>query len=279
MNKTIMRVAPNYLKAFRQNSRLKRAKELTGISNNFSDAFKSERSSPVIIFGSGASVLDFDLSKQIPTESLTIAVNDSVFLSPEFDLLSFELSRNPSTDAPREKKLHAHLSNARTETLCRLPIDLSDLERYPKFILNRPSKSYLFTSVQALPAKNFNRQLRNYLRPGIHQNAPGIDPGFSVGRLILRLIKLGYSDIKLVGVDLFTPDYFWQSSQEYGFIEALNEKPTRDFHVTVDPKRMWPANIFLEELAKLEDEHNFKISSFHKSGSASILRPWVPQKI
>lgn len=280
MSKTVTRFAPYYLKSLRQNVRLKRAQELTGIYNNFSDAFRSEKSSPVIIFGSGASVLDFDFSKQIPRDSLTIAINDSVFLSPEFDLLSFELPRDRSKAESKGKKLNSHLFGGRTETLCRIPIDLRDLERYPNFILNRPSQSYLFTSVSALSAKTFNTQLRNYLSPKVNQNAPGIDPGYTLARVIIRLLKLGYSDIKLVGVDLFTPDYFWQSSEAFGFLEGLNGKPSQDIHSTADPKnKLLPAVMFLEKIAILEDEYSFRISSFYKSGSASILRPWVPQNI
>lgn len=101
-------LAPYNLKSARQSARLATAGRMTGLSAEFAIPQANNPFLPVIIFGSGASVLDFDFEKSIPEEAITIAVNDAVFLRDDFQYFSFEKGLHDS-DGISDQLLNEHM--------------------------------------------------------------------------------------------------------------------------------------------------------------------------
>lgn len=147
---------------------------------------------------------------------------------------------------------------------------------YPQAILTRRTKSHLFTSVDALSEDKFDKQLRLYLGEKVSTRSPGLDPGFSLGRIIVRLLKLGYKDIRLLGIDLFTAEHFWNFSQDHKWLSSVRGSENKDVHPTALAAsfREWTAPKFLERLHELEDVFGYRIRTHSQSGSSKILPTW-----
>lgn len=269
-------LSPHWAKALRQTIRLGVAKKISGISTKFPLNEFVDLDSPIILFGSGASILDFDFQAGMPQGSISITLNDAAHICLHSDFHSYEPSRETRKDFELSSRLSQRFSGTETEILCRLPQRLGDLRLYPDFVLKNPNTSHLYTSVSALPANRFIRQLDHYFDESTPIFSPGIDPGFSLGRLILRLLKIGFTDLRLVGVDLFTPEHFYHLSNEHKWLAELHGSPKLLIHDTVRPERVWPAPYFLETLESLQDRYGFSLSSFYKSGSSVLLPGWRP---
>lgn len=87
--------APHAVKAIRQEFLLKRAESLTGLKSGFPVAEAFDSQAPAYVVGSGASILDFNLNDQELESSLSVSLNDAIFLpfTPKFH--SYEGSRIP----------------------------------------------------------------------------------------------------------------------------------------------------------------------------------------
>lgn len=153
-------------------------------------------------------------------------------------------------------------------------MNLRRLRGYPEFILKKPEKASLYTSTSALSKEHFNRQFDLYMSEKVHHGSPGFDPNFSVGRLVVRLLKLGYKDIRLVGVDLFTSEHFYHCSPAYPQLTKIRGGPKGKSHPTSDSGRIWTAQDFLSTVNSLGSKYNFRLSSHPKSGTSDLLPNW-----
>lgn len=264
---------PHKLKAARQVLLLRRAEAITGLRGGFPVPQSNSTEQIAYVIGSGASILDFDLKERELRKSVSITLNNSIFLpfSPKFH--SYEGSKRP---VELEKKLRRVLVGSEINVLCRIPVNLKSLLDYPEAILHRPKNSHLFTSVDALSEGQFDQQLRYYLSDKVHQLSPGLDPGFSLGRIIIRLLKLGYKDIRLLGIDLFSAEHFWHSSQSHTWLLKLYGSEDKSTHNTALEAdfRAWTAPAFLIRMHNLEDRFGYRITTDSQSGSARILPPF-----
>lgn len=130
---------------------------------------------------------------------------------------------------------------------------------------------HLFSYVSARECNRFENQFRRYLDPDIPAGYPGREPGFSLGRLMVRLLKNQVRNIRLLGVDLFTPEYYWTQSQDYYWLAELRTRPEGLLHSTNEPWRPWKAVSFLEFLLGMQEEVGFNIKIRKASGTASFM--------
>lgn len=276
----IKTVTPHKVKAIRQNSRLSRASRMTGLSAGFPIKENVHPNQIVHIVGSGASVLDFDFTSKEFSDSISISLNDAIFLPFYSDYNSFERGKGWFAEIKDpisyEEKINMALVETNADVLCRIPANPTTLFDYPEAILTRPLKAHLFTTIDALSEKFFDRQISYYLSDKVDKKSPGIEPGFSLGRIIMLLIKHGYRDIRLVGVDLFTSEHFWDVSNNHNWLLSTYGATEKKMHNTATKAnfRQFTAPEFLEKLHKLEQQYDYQVRTDKRSGSAKILPSW-----
>lgn len=224
-----------------------------------------------VLIGSGASVLDFDFSTLESSITLDIAMNDAIFLPTKPKFHSYEHTTNSKYSEAVSARHDEILSDADLSLICRLPMNLHELGRYPDSFQRNQGKVHLFASVTAREGNRFERQFRRYLHGKTKVGLPGPDPGFSLGRLIVRLLKHEVRDIRLLGVDLFSPDYFWEQLEDYSWLADIKSNPKRLVHHTNETWRPWTAVSFLEVLLELQDEFGFSIKTQKSSGTARFI--------
>lgn len=265
---------PYGIERIRENRRLIRAARTYGFPADFP---LRPSGKALYIIGTGPSVLDFDFSQIKSEGAVSLVLNDGIFLDYKYDYHSFELNRHVGWRAYENERLVELYDKSDMKTLCRIPKITSELEDYHSALYKNPSRVSLFTSVTAFSRANFPRQLSNYFSHRIHSNAPGIDPGFSLGRLLIRLIKLGFNDLRLVGVDLFSADHFWHHSSDFtwmlnlrnknGWVPKFADGPhkiARDF-------RLVNAINLLEYLEGVSSEYGFSLRTQKESAIAKII--------
>mgnify|MGYP006439289129 CR=1 FL=1 len=93
---------------------------------------------------------------------------------------------------------------------------------------------------------------------------------------MLRALKIGFKDIKLVGIDLFTSAHFYHNSDLYPELRKIRGAPTPGLHKTAETSRAWSAPVFLETLIGMREQYDFEIFAFHKSGTSVLLPEWIP---
>lgn len=255
-----------------QNLRLGRIAGHMGVSSSFPKFNPLMLSKPIYLVGSGSSVLDFELS---PTSEngIHISVNDAIFLSDEFDLHSFELSNHKEWRPHVDSRIIELFRYGRLEVIANMSQVGNNFEK-PLFFANQPEKVHLWASITA-DVVNFESQLDWYLSSKISEKMPGPDPGFSMGRLVIRAIKLGFRDIRMAGVDLLRPEYFWHHSNEYAWMRKIHETYHKtngtDAHKTNSIENRWPALTFLETVSNLGAELGVQIRSNPSSPLADHL--------
>ena len=252
---------------------MRRAESRTGLKADF-PIRSIGNEGPVFIIGSGASLLEFDHTAHLTREVTSITINNALFSDVRSDFHSYELDPDPVFRPYVDERIATVVQNSSVQFLCRLPRSLSDFSLYPSNLLLNPNRSHLFASIDALPESGFLKQLDFYLSPNIPVPYPGIDPGFSLGRILLRLIKMGYKDIRLVGVDLFSSDHFWHHSEEHAWMRKHKGSNNRAAHGTTDKSRRWPADSFLCFLEQQGDRFGFRLTTHRKSQTAEILPTW-----
>ena len=230
---------------------------------------------PLYIVGTGASVLDFDFDA-FSDETTTVALNDAIFLSDNFMFHSFEPSRNEAWRPVIEARIRESLLRGKLEVLSNISRHHL-LKEKPVFFHEFPERVNLWSSTTASKAV-FPMQLDWYLSSSTGIYTPGPDPNFSLGRLLVRAIKLGYRDIRLVGIDLVTPEHFWHFSDEFRWIRqqhSLFADYTRlGEHKINSKKREWPALQFIQQLQDLTSSQKVEIRVFSSSPLSEHFRSW-----
>lgn len=232
---------------------------------------------PLYIIGTGPSVLHFDFSKIKAQDAVSIVMNDGIFLDHNFDYNSFELNRHNEWRVYENERLEKIYALNNMKTLCQIPKKTSELEDYHPVLFRNPSRVALYNSVTAFSPANFPRQLSNYFSKRVSLDAPGIDPGFSLGRLLIRVIKLGFDDIRLVGVDLFSAENFWHNSSDFAWMLELKSKNglvsnfSNGVHKTAREHRLVNAINFLEYLNGISSRHAFSLRIQKESAMTKIL--------
>lgn len=229
----------------------------------------------ILVVGSGASVLDFDLKSSV-SGSFSIAINDAIFLDDGFSVHSFELSNHEPWRPHIRTRVSRLLSSSSLEVLCHSQ-GFGHPNKVPDFMKQHPNRVHLWTTVNAEKEK-LEQQLRYYLSPKNRFDSPGPDPNFSLGRLIVRLMKLGYTDIRLAGVDLVTPDYFWNRSKEFSWMREIQQTylPMQGLqsHRTARSTNPWPAKEFLLRLKSFGESHSIRIAAHRMSPASRFLDSW-----
>lgn len=245
-----------------QGIRLRRIAKQMGVTPSFPEFTPRRLTEPIYLVGSGSSVLDFELS---PTSNsgIYVSVNDAIFLSNEFDFHSFELSNHKEWRPYVDRRISELLRDERLEVIANMSQIGKKFER-PLFFSNEPEKVHLWASVTA-EVVNFESQLEWYLSSKVSENMPGPDPNFSIGRLVIRAIKLGFRDIRLAGVDLLRPEHFWYDSIEHAWMRKIHEPHYqtngREVHKTNSLANRWPALSFLEYVSNLTAQLGVQIRS------------------
>lgn len=255
--------------------RLNKSGSKTGLSTNFPDFAEISRSLPVYIVGSGASLMNFDFSSPHFTSGFKVLVNDAMFLDVESNLTLFELSPNETWNKFRGVKFGEIIRSSHCEIAVTLPRKVQLVENIPKELLESPTRTHLFAAATVRSRESLGGQLQTYLSDSVSQSEVGLDPGFSVGRILLRLLKLGFRDFRLIGVDLFSPEHFWQVMPEYSWVADRRPKNyglTR--HNIASIERRFPAQDFFEQLQLEERSFGFSVRADPGSGLSKIIQSW-----
>lgn len=264
-------------KAVRQQIRLQRAGRISGLSTRLPMPQKEDLDSPIYILGSGASALDIDVHSEEFRKCISVTLNNAIFLHSSPNFHSFEKTFNSERATKliySEEVLLEILRDSSVDVLCQVPMRLRTLVTYPEAILLRPDNSHLFVSVDALPSEKLDEQMRHYLSENIGNNLPGPDPGYSLGRILVRLVKMGFKDIRLIGIDLFNAEHFWHHSDEHSWINSFYPVERNQVHGTNREDRIWPAHKFLSRLHQMEDDYGYRLRTDKNSGSSKILPSW-----
>lgn len=262
-------------KAIRQRARLGMWVQRLGISSRFPIPPVINPESPLFLVGSGASVLDINVDKQMG-EAISISINDAIFLSEKFKIHSYEISK----DRTWRPFIDERISDIMRSEDLRVISSLSSIKRpfeKPSFFSNYPSRISLWSSINA-EKEDLRKQMSWYLSLSVPSETPGPDPNFSLGRLLVKAIKLGYRDIRLAGVDLFTAEHFWQHSEDHSWIKEIHEKSRgldiRQPHKTNMGSNKWPAFEFLEAVRDLTSHTGVNISTHKSSPLSDYFATW-----
>lgn len=264
-------IIPDTLKSLRQEIRLRKAGQLLGLPTSFPVPLAGKSDFPIYIVGGGASVLDFDFSSEEATNGFKLAMGPTIFLDQKFHYITFETSDSLDYMGLVGDKVLEIVANTDTKFILRIPHILKQMQSQPPVFQKIPSRAHLMASIDLLGPAMMESQIKQYLSGYVSHSKPGLDPRFTMGRLIIRLIKLGYKDIRLVGVDLLTPEYFYDVSEEYSSVRASLPKTRNKVHSTANPERIWPATLFLEKLLQFQERYGFQITADKKSSVSQIL--------
>lgn len=261
-------------KIVRQSLKLRAGAAITRLSPNFPVPNATSEHTPIYLIGSGASLLNFDFKNPEVVSSDLIAINDSMYLDFGAAYVHYELDTSPSWKEKNNQRLNELLQKDDLSVIFTLPRSLSLLGDIPQALKASPTRAHIFTSVSVHGEKILESYLPWYLETLATPKTPGLDPGFSLGRIILRLIKLGYKDIRLIGVDLFTPQHFWHESGEFGWIADYREVNESGPHNIASSDRTLTAQSFFSTLANLENQFDFRVRTDKNSGSSAIIPAW-----
>lgn len=264
-------VVPDDLKSFRQELRLKRAGKIFGLSTDFPIRAAGRHSPPIYLVGAGASVLDFDFSSEEFARGTKIAMGPAIFLEEQFDFGTFEAANEVEYMELVARTVREIASSSETQFILRIPHVLRMMRAQPTIFTELADRSHLMASIDLLEPKKMEAQLGRYFSPKVDVSKPGLDPRFTLGRMIIRLMKLGHKDIRLVGIDLITPNYFYHSSDKYIELRRALPAAGAGAHSTANPEKMWPAPLFLEKIIQFGEQERFRISVHRQSPAASFL--------
>lgn len=253
------KVVPDSIKSFRQEIRLRHAGKIFGLSTEFPIPIARQNQSAVYIVGGGASVLDFDFSSDEVAKGVKIAMGPAIFLNQHFDFFCVETSDQVDYMRLVGDRIKEVVESVDTKFILRIPHILDQMRSQPPVFQELFERSHLMASISLLGPTQMGHQLDRYFSSKVCSTKPGLDPNFTLGRMVIRLIKLGYKEIRLVGVDLLTPEYFYHSASEYFDLRAASPTSGEGFHSTANPKRKWPAPVFLTALTSLEDRYGFQM--------------------
>lgn len=262
---------PDTLKSLRQEIRLRKAGQLFGLPTSFPVPLAGKSDLPIYIVGGGASVLDFDFSSKEAIHGLKLAMGPTMFLSQKFHYITFEPADSLDYMGLVGDKVFEIVANTDAKFILRIPHILRQMQSQAPVFQKIPARAHLMASIDLLGPAMMESQVKRYLSGNVSHSKPGLDPRFTMGRLIIRLIKLGYKDIRLVGVDLLTPEYFYDASEEYSSVRASLPTTRNIVHSTANPERTWPATLFLEKLLQFEERYGFQITADKKSSVSQIL--------
>ena len=278
LTKPLSRVTPNRLKSIRQSMRLRKA--LQGRPPTNPTAWENNGGSIFYILGSGASILHFDFSNPEFSQSPSVGINDVIFFNDLLPSYSYELTLNKPWRPFYHQKQAEVLSSGTSEFVSQVPLSLKVLSEYPDKFWANPDKCHLYASMDAIGEKGFRRQLEWYLRRDGDNTSPGLDPGFSLGRLIVRALKLGFTDIRLGGIDLISGEHFWHFDEEFSWMRKVHQPHldsrghSQNGHKTNSMTNRWPARVFLEHLSGISSDFGFELRAQKDSGASKFLDVW-----
>lgn len=265
------KAVPDYLKSFRQELRLKRAGKIFGLSTEFPIGAAESHSPPTYLVGGGASVLDFDFSSKEFATGTKIAMGPAIFLEEQFDFGTFEAANEVEYMNLVGRRVREMSNSSETQFILRIPHVLRMMRAQPTIFTDLADRSHLMASIDLLEPKTMEAQLGRYLSPKVDISKPGLDPRFTLGRMIIRLIKLGHKDIRLVGIDLITSDYFYHSSDKYIELKRALPAASAGTHSTANREKIWPAPLFLDKIIRYVEQDSFRISVDRNSPASSFL--------
>lgn len=265
---------PFSAKAQYQSFRLWEAVRRTGFSGLFPTTFP-ELDKPIYVFGSGGSLADFEMDSLGHDSVVKIALNDAMFFSDSFNFISYELHSKIQERPVQNRRIEEIMRTGHAHFLCRLPLRLTSLNDYPSVFLSEKSRVHLFTSFSSRGESAFYSEF-NWLNEKQRQIRVGLDPGFSLGRILVRLALMGHKDIRVVGVDLFTVEHFWDHLDSFEAIKKERKLGVSGLseHNTNSVDRVWSAAKFLEVFAQLCESHGISLTADPRSGVSKILMSW-----
>lgn len=268
---------------------LKRVRQLTrqlassvkfGFEPHFPDLSSVPRATPIYLVGSGTSLLKWDSSSS--DEGIRIAMNDAIFSHNRFDFFSFEKGKNQIWLDAIEPRLGALMAETDTRVLCQLPQNITDLTSYPNAFRAHPKRVHMFGSLSLSPRETIQETVirETICFKQMQKWYVGQDPGFTLGRLALRFAAQGFQDIRLAGVDLTSPNFFWEYVPELHWLRDARMQGTslvnspQGVHSTQEKSRKFPAKSFVVDLASAGVIEGFRIRCQSISPLSSEIDSW-----
>jgi len=256
--------------------------------------FFSRQTDTIFILGSGTSVNELTARDWLEIGRHTsVGLNSWVVHDFLPDFYAFE-------------EMESLAYSSHSATLSRLLGREEILEKRPGVLILRPKLSteperiisvpqslqeqvrlYGRTSVTTRKFSNLQSDLARLVSATDDRDFPAsvvIDAGMSVVRMVSLAMRLGYKDAVLVGVDLNSNNYFWDTDVSHLMRRGLQDfnpwytrGPVHDTEETTN--RAFPASKFIPALAKAGlDEHGFTLwvsSPTSKLAGDLPLYPWA----
>jgi len=251
--------------AGRESIRLGEAANQTGFPvltrENSSIVSRIGRQKKVFILGSGASSLELG-----PKHFLEIAKTPSIGFGawPLHSFVPDMLAFGPTRGLQDYRKVFTEVMgridivDAMPEVLLlrsSLPEDLSMYASLPR--PHRP-KARIYGRVSALSrtTRGLGAELQYFFNAGYEgEFAITFDSGATLLRMISLAIKSGATEVVLVGVDLNTPDYFWERDPSFLHANGFDSFETGQrlgSHSTMqDERRPLPIDLVIAEVARM----------------------------
>jgi hypothetical protein len=225
-------------------------------------------SSTLFILGSGSSILDLtDAHFEHIRQHASVGINVWAIHPFVPDAYCFETGQETSELGADTAYINRHLKKTLRSTK---PVFLFLRPRNSSFLQNMVSPPegstglrlmYGRTNLVSRRPSNLETDIRRVVRGYRNQKTPNnvlLDNGASVARVILLGALQGFKTIVLVGVDLDSRPYFWQSP-DYRFgsneIRQVFSRPSGNPHDTLETlNRPFPTDRFVEALSKVVGE-------------------------
>lgn len=225
-------------------------------------------SSTLFILGSGSSVLDLTGAHfEHIRQNASLGINVWAIHPFVPDAYCFETGQQTNELGADTTFINRHMKKNLTS---KKPVFLFLRPRDSSFLQNMVSPPEGSTSLRLMYGRtnlvttrlsNLETDIRRIVRGYRNQKTPNnvlLDNGASVARMILLGALQGFETIVLVGVDLDSRPYFWQSP-DYRFgsdeIRKVFARPSGTPHGTLETlNRPFPADRFVEALSKVVGE-------------------------